>query len=414
MISTVGREKFCQPVQFSAKPKMTTLKKMPRVLALATMLGAGAGCSQLNQIADGMVPEDAFHRSANTYSDPVAPSGYDEKNPQHVQFVDPQRDKETALAALRAEFNRTLNLDLLNPYLHYRRHLSEQVAQDATGNAARKLAIHDRKILDFVHSPQVQFWMVSRNGRLFPLDTSAKYLIAGRILDLMRNREDVLHRNLRQDSPLRIIMHEKLLQTVWTKDCSFFQKSLGGYWSFGNADIHLDKANFWKGVLDRRDGYTPEIHEYIHGVDSESAFLLNIANRGLPGLSKQDQKTFDEEHVRIGKLLRQETRQYIQEQMKCPSEESVDKAIKSPAKRINIREDESVERKALSLHGLENSWEFLPVLVEKFYETPHALQALSVPIYDVLKRFFRIDSANHYQDTDEPVSSLPYSSTPDS
>ncbi|HEY9688318.1 MAG TPA: zinc-dependent peptidase [Coleofasciculaceae cyanobacterium] len=393
---------------------MTTLKKLPRILALGALLGAGAGCTQLNQIANGMVPEDAFHRGVNAYSDPVVPTGFHTNDPQHVQFVDSQKDKEVALAALRAEFNRTRNLDLLNPYLHYRRLLSEQAGQDSTGNAARKLAIHDRKILDFVHSSQVQFWMVSRDGRLFPLDTSAKYLIAGRILDLMRNREDVLLRNIRQDAPLRIIMHEKLLQTTWTKECSFFKHHLGGYWSFGNADIHLDKADFWKGVLDRRDGYTPEIHETTHGLDSESIFLLNIANRGLPGLSEQDQNTFAEEHARIGKQLHHEAKQYIQEQQKCPSEESLDKARTSPALKIKIREDESSERKELNLHGLENRWEFLPVMVEKFYETPRALQALSAPIYDILKRFFQIDPANHYQDTADAVSSIPDSSTPDS
>lgn len=394
-------------VQFSGKPLGKRLKQLPRALMLAAALGgATTACAPVSRMLNGMVSEDQFSRTQASYVSPTHASGYNADNMQHIEFVPSQRHFERELASLRAEFNRTGDLNLLNRFLHYRGALSERASQNPDGPDAVQLQKLDQQIRDFAEDSRIEFWMYGHDQRLEPMDKSTRYLIAARFMDIMHNRAGAMEQYIKQDPPLRIIMHEQLEQTTWAPVLRFPERQLGGYWSGGNSDIHLDKESFWLGVLRKKDAYAVAIHELMHGLDSRQLiFGISSANRGLRGMPASDRRILEREQRRLTEVYEQRQQQSKQgaQETDAPHPEFISDGDKPKSKeRPNIQlwipYFELEEEYSLSDYAFSRSWEFLPTVVESFYDTPNTLNRISPAIYDVLSRYFGIDPINDYRD----------------
>ncbi len=322
----------------------------------ASSLALLTNCASLGRTMNGMVPQDRFHRSTTQYKNPTSPHEYNTNNPQNFE------PGGRWLKTLRAEFNRTGDLDLLNPLLPYRSRLKKEAQHSL--EAQKKLNEHDQHIDAFVRSKHVQFWFADEDLQLYPLDNSDRYIIAARIIDLMHNRMDLVWRVIHQDKPFRIVMFKDLKQDI------LFDKNrpIGGYFSFGNGDLELDQFNFWHNILDVSDGDALNIHEFTHAVDSTLILGLNIPNGLLPGMPKSHKDQFVSERNRLFHLYRQN---------KKAGKEGIP---------------------GIDSYAFNNRLEFLPTMVEHFYETPETLKKVSPRLYEIFKQYYKLDPANGYQD----------------
>lgn len=345
------------PVRFgyNVVPK-TGFKAIFRMATLGTLAAFSGGCANLGQTLNGMLSRDRFQRNVLTYHNPEKAEGYNDKNPQHYGY-------SFSLSLTRAEFNRTTNLDLLNEFLPYRRHLQQRAITNPA--EAQRLSQLDQAIHNLANHQDAQFWFADKHLKLYPMDKSTRYLIAARLLEVYHNRMDVVERTLKQDKPFRIVMFEDLKQTIIFKD-----EDIGGYFPIGTGDIELDKNAFWQGVNYQGDGYAVAIHEFSHAVDSAHIPVLgiNLPDGLLQELSAKDQATFKKERNRMTQLHKENSSSFTG----------------------HIK------------YAFKNHWEFLPTTIEQFYETPEALKAKSPALYDVYKRYFLLDPANDYRDLPHP------------
>ena len=395
----------------------------------AAVVGAGAvnvGCAPISQMLYGMVPEDQFVRNHGaTAPRPVDPKDYNEANAQHVVFVEEQKDRERGLAKLRIEFNRTSNLNLFNPFLKYRHKLTAQAR--TSPEAKTRLEAHDALIREFVTHPKVEFWFRDKDGRLEPMDYSTRWLIGARIVDFMHARPDLLRRNLQQDPPLRFVMHELLLQTQPNIKTLVGQKKQGGFWSMGNADVHINKREFWYGALITNDGHAVDIHEYVHGLDSAPGlFGMNWLGHLFHQLPKTQRDVVEAERLRLGGKYQKQAEAFQQRIQKewaeanaFQAEQQKHKATPSalPVPTVATHEvhpsspqefpdvlsqlrplalpEPAITASEMFSYAFTAPWEFKAVAAEFFYELPEVLTRESVPIYQAYQRLFGWDSRDY-------------------
>lgn len=355
--------------------------------SLVAGTGAYLRYFHLQKHVDGPVSDTS--QGLGAYKSPTTRSGYN-NNPQAVpynrNFIQSAitqipdlingsveglpEDLVNNLMSLRLEmarvsFNKTYATDLsqaldaFNPYLHYRPTLPPD-----------KRAAHDEKIRRFAEHPDVQFAFVDKSNSLLQLDKSTQYMIAARLLDLLHNRDDLVEHIIKQDKPLQFFIFENLT----LPDTLFTDQHESGLFSAGNANISLSSDSLWEGVKWRGDGSGVDIHEATHAQEAGNFWHMGIpwpaglvgisaADGLLPGLSKHDKALWEIERSRLFEKFAA-----------------------------------SNDTSGLGSYAYSYRWEFLAEVVETFYDKPETVNDASPVLYDILKRYYRMDPLKGYRD----------------
>ena len=232
--------------------------------------------------------------TGNNETNPALTEPQDKPDQSNDPEIAELTQKLTRLKANREEFNKNPDLNLLNEYLPHRNALPDKEKYDALVNKILQKAKFQMSDEEFGKDTEL-----SGLTKLKPMDSFLSHLVAGSIVDLYLNREDLIDSVLNRPEGFTLVALQR------QKDSG----AVGLYESNSNY-ILTDGAAVIMGMLNLKgkDNATEQLdvikHEFTHAVDaSKNSYaktdgeekLAYIATGLLPGMDKQtEEKAFNE------------------------------------------------------------------------------------------------------------------------
>jgi hypothetical protein len=200
------------------------------------------------------------------------------------------------------------------------------------------------------------------------LPSSARWLVAGHVIEVLGQRPDILQRFLVRPRHIRL----------YTSGTAFAQDGgvAGGDYDAARERVQLGLGRLFEGFGGRLPGVAPFLHEFGHMLDAfdASAGTMGAGSGLLPGLSPRDGDLFDAEARRLfasGKAL--EARRYADYRAGAASRDAdAPLPIGHP-------------------YVFQNDGEFIAGYLELFLRTPHRFAALNPELFAGFARALRQD-----------------------
>jgi hypothetical protein len=200
------------------------------------------------------------------------------------------------------------------------------------------------------------------------LPASARWLVAGHLIEVLGQRPDILHAFLAQPRHFRL----------YTTAAAFEQDGgvAGGDYDADRERVQLGLSRLFEGFRDHQPGVAPFLHELGHMLDAFDAATGAMGHgRGLlPGLALEDGALFDADARRLfisGKTL--ELRRYA--------------ALQSGAAQARAGADLPIGHP----YVFQNDGEFIAGYLELFLRTPGRFAALNPELFDAFDHLLRQD-----------------------
>ncbi len=207
------------------------------------------------------------------------------------------------------------------------------------------------------------------------LPASARWLVAGHVIEVLGERQDILAAFLSAPRHIRL----------YTSAAAFEHDGgvAGGDYDPTHERVQLGLSRLFEGFGGQRPGVAPFLHELGHMLDAFDVASGRMGNGSglLPGLAPADGPLFDAEARRLfiaGKAL--EARRYV---AACARRDRAPVEAELPVGHPYV---------------FQNDGEFIAGYLELFLRTPHRFARLNPDLYGAFSRLLRQDPRTAWPD----------------